>query len=250
MSAAAALVLVVMAGLALSGCESSQTRSARLRPAAGARKAEQGLKIGRSDHDVRIESATLLSDARAGRSAAVVVLHNTSARPIAALPLLFTVTGAGGRRLFSNDLPGASADLTTVGSLPAGDTLTWVDDGIVGVAGGRGIDARVGVPPAPALAHAPPPPVMRLAGVHLDRDPVDGVTAVGRVVNPASVPQERLVVFATARRGGRIVAAGRAVVPLVKPGGAGARFTVFFVGDPTGAKLRLQAPAVSIASAP
>jgi hypothetical protein len=82
--------------------------------------------------------------------------------------------------------------------------------------------------------------------VHLERDPIDGVTAVGRIVNASSIPQQRLVIFATARRGARIVAAGRAVVPVLRPGAKGARFTLFFVGDPKGAKLRVQAPAVSL----
>jgi hypothetical protein len=243
-----ALVLVALAPLALASCESSQTRSARLRAAASHRATEHGLRIARPNPDVRVAAASLVNDA--GRSAAVVELRNTSRRTLAALPLLFTVTGAGDRKLYSNDLPGASADLTTVPSLPAGDTLTWVNDAIVGVRGGRAVAARVGVPATPVPAATTPTPRLRLSGVHLERDPVDGVTAVGRVVNASSIPQQRLVIFATARRGGRIVAAGRAVVPLVRPGAKGARFAVFFVGDPTGAKLRLQAPAVSLGRRP
>lgn len=71
------------------------------------------------------------------------------------------------------------------------------------------------------------------------------MTAAGRVVNPSSIAQDRLAIFVTAQRGGRVVAAGRAVVPLLKPGAKGARFTVFFVGDPTGARLRADAPQVT-----
>ena len=240
------LALLILAPLALAGCESSQARSARLRSAASHRAQERGLRIARPNPDVRVAAATLVNDARAGRSAAVVELRNTSRRTLAALPLLFTVTGDGGRKLFSNNLPGASADLTTVPSLAPGDTLTWVNDAIVGVRGGRAVEARVGEPAAPVPAASGPPPRLRLSGVHLDRDPVDGVTAVGRVFNASSIPQQRLVIFATARRGGRIVAAGRGVVPLLRPGAKGARFTIFFVGDPRGARLRLQAPAVSL----
>jgi hypothetical protein len=240
------LAIVLVAPLALAGCESTQTRSARLRAAASHRAPERKLQIARTNPDVRIAAATLVNDARAGRSAAVVELHNTSRRTLAALPLLFTVTGAGGKKLFSNDLPGASPDLTTVPSLAAGDTLTWVNDAIVGVRGGSAVDARVGEPAKPVATAATSPPRLRVSGVRLERDPIDGVTAVGRIVNASSIAQERLVIFATARRGARIVAAGRAVVPVLRPGAKGARFTLFFVGDPTGAKLRLQAPAVSL----
>jgi hypothetical protein len=250
MTRGGALVILALAPLALAGCESSQARSARERAAASHRVREQGLRIARTNPDVRVAATTLVNDAHAGRSAAVVELRNTSRRTLAALPLLFTVTGAGGKKLFSNDLPGASADLTTVPSLAPGDTLTWVNDAIVGISGGRAVDVRVGEPSAPVAAGGAAPPRVRVSGVHLDHDPIDGVTAVGRVVNASSIPQQRLVIFATARRGGRIVAAGRAVVPVVQPGAKGARFTVFFVGDPTGAKLSLQAPAVNLGRQP
>jgi len=242
-----ALAIVVLAALALSACESSQRRSARLRAAAGSQMAEKGLQVGRANPDVDITAATIINDAEAGRSAAVIELRNTSKRPLVGLPLLFTVTGAGAKKLFSNDSPGASPDLTTVPSLAPGDTLSWVNNAIIGIPGGTAVDARVGEPKAAAGAA---PPQLEVSGVKLETDPVDGVTAVGRVVNPSKVPQERLVIFATARRGSKIVAAGRAVVPVVKPGPRGAEFTVFFVGDPTGAKLTVQAPAVSAAATP
>jgi hypothetical protein len=243
------LAIVVLAALTVAACESSQTRSARLRAAAGHRVAEKGLVITRANPDVRVAGTAILTDAERGRSAAVIEVTNTSRRTLAGLPLLFTVTGAGGKKLFSNGGPGASPDLTTVPSLPPGDTLAWVDDAIIDVTGGLAVDARVGEPAKPA-ATAAKAPAMRLAGVALDRDPVDGVTVRGRVVNPTTTTQERLVVFATARRDGKLVAAGRAVVPVLKPGGKGAPFTVFFVGDPRGAKLQVQAPAVNLGSAP
>jgi hypothetical protein len=250
MSRGAPLAIVVIAALTLSACESSQTRSARLRAAAATRPVERGLAITRTNPDVRVESTTIVNDDKIGRSAAVVELHNTSKRPLAALPLLFTVAGAGGKKLFSNGLPGASPDLTTVPSLGPGDTLSWVNDAIVNVKGGRAVDARVGEPATAPATGSAAPPQLRLSAVRLETDPVDGVTATGRVFNPSQIPQERLVIFATARRGAKIVAAGRAVVPLVKPGSAGARFTIFFVGDPTGAKLRIQAPAVTMKTKP
>lgn len=244
----APLAIVVLATLALAACESSQSRSARLRAAAANRPAERGVQVGRANPDVRIEAATIINDAKAGRSAAVVELRNTSTRPQAALPLLLTVTGAGGKKLFSNNLPGASADLTTVPSIAPGDTLAWVNDAIVGIPGATAVAARVGEPAtAPTTVAAPQ---LRLSKVRLETDPIDGVTAVGRVFNPSQIPQERLVIFATARRGSRIVAAGRGVVPVLKPGEAGAPFKLFFVGDPAGAKLKLQAPAVSLGTQP
>jgi hypothetical protein len=58
------------------------------------------------------------------------------------------------------------------------------------------------------------------------------------------VAQHHLVVFAVARKGGRIVASGRAVLPEVPPG-ASVPFQVYFVGDPSGAQIETSAPATT-----
>lgn len=237
----------VCAALALTGCESTQTRSARLKANASSQAVEQGLQITRDNPDVRVEAATVLTDPRSKRSAAVITLHNTSGRLAAALPLVFELRDAGGQDVYTNASPGAAGDLVTVPSLAPGERLTWVNDAITGVAGARSVAARVGVPAQPATV--PRAPRLRVGKVHLRTDPVDGLTAVGRVVNLSTVTQERLVIFAHATRGGRVVAAGRAIVPILKPGAKGATFTVFFVGNPRGAKLELQAPAVELEAA-
>jgi len=238
---AAIACAAVLVALVLSGCESSQSKSARLRAASEDSAPEKGLAVARANPDVRVTDSTVLTDTKAKRSAAVITLRNTSGRTQTALPLLFTLTDAAGKKVFSNDLPGASPDLTTVPSLAAGGTLVWVNDVIVNVAGATEAKATVGVgKPAGGT-----PPKVRISNVRLENDEIDGATAVGRVRNDSAVVQERLVIFAVARRGRRIVAAGRAVVPRLKPGPKGARFTLFFIGDPAGAKLSLAAPAVS-----
>ncbi len=234
-----------VAGLVLSACESSQSKSERLRSAARNSAPEQGLRIAKVNPDVRVTASTVLTDVKAKRSAAVITLRNTSRRAQAALPLLFTLTDAAGRKVFSNATPGAGADLTTVPSLRPGATLVWVNDAIVNVTGAKGVDAKVGEgTAAPAKT-----PKLRLSEPRLDRDPIDGFTASGKVFNDSAVTQQRLVIFAVARRGRRIVAAGRAVVPRVKPGPKGARFTLFFVGNPSGAALSLAAPPVNFGGA-
>ena len=50
--------------------------------------------------------------------------------------------------------------------------------------------------------------------------------------------------FGVARRAGRIVAAGRAVLPEL-PAGSRLPFQIFFVGDPHGAQLQVSAPATT-----
>jgi hypothetical protein len=67
------------------------------------------------------------------------------------------------------------------------------------------------------------------------------VAATGFAANRSKVDQRKLVITAVARRAGRIVAAGRAQIPRLKPGKR-ARFQIFFIGDPRGAHLDLEAP--------
>jgi hypothetical protein len=60
------------------------------------------------------------------------------------------------------------------------------------------------------------------------------------VVNHSTVAQQELVVDAIARRAGRIVALGRAVIAQ-DPAGSSTPFQIFFVGDPNGARLEFSA---------
>ncbi|HYM55368.1 MAG TPA: hypothetical protein VES97_08400, partial [Solirubrobacteraceae bacterium] len=96
---------------------------------------------------------------------------------------------------------------------------------------------------APAAAGAIPR--ISVQGTRLYEDPTNGVGAEGTVVNHSAIGQRELVVYAVARRGGRIVAAGRAVVPVLAPN-LPTRFQVFFVGSPQGAQLAFEAPPTTL----
>jgi hypothetical protein len=65
--------------------------------------------------------------------------------------------------------------------------------------------------------------------------------AAGGVTNASKIDQRDLVVYAVARKRGRIVAAGRAILPEVSPG-AKVAFQRFFVGDPRSARIEASAP--------
>jgi hypothetical protein len=67
------------------------------------------------------------------------------------------------------------------------------------------------------------------------------VSAEGEVANHSPLAQGELVVYALARRSGKIVAAGRAVVPVLAAG-ATKRFQIFFIGNAKGAQLQVTAP--------
>jgi hypothetical protein len=233
---AVALALVAAAAGA-AGCESTQAKSARLQAAAVNRPAEKGFTIGEPNRDVKVERALVLQDPLG--AAVVVELRNTGRSAQARVPVGVTVTGAGGAKLYANDAPGLDASLTEAPLIEPGGRLLWVDDQVRITDPARRAAAEVGAALGKPVADAPR---IELEGPKLDTDQSGAFTAVGAVRNASSVEQVRLVVFVTAERGGKIVAAGRSIVPRLKAGGK-ARFTAFLAGKAKGARLHATAPA-------
>jgi hypothetical protein len=231
--------------LALAGCSTTAETSARLERAAKAREAADG--GGSAAHGVRVErpsrvvkvTATAVLHSSEG-TAAAVTLRNTSGRTLHEVPIEIHVLDAHGKALYSNTVSGLGAPLTSLSVLPAHATLTWVDDQIPAAGTPASVTAKVGE--GAAILGAPH---LSVAGAHAIEDPSNGPGAEGIVVNESRVAQRELVVFALARRGGRIVAAGRAVLPQA-PAHARSRFQLFFIGSPHGAPLQLAVPASTL----
>jgi hypothetical protein len=223
--------------LALTGCETTAEKSAKLEKAAKhTTLAQTGLSITRTSTEVKVVSTTVLHDSEG--AAAAVTLRNLSPHTLRDVPLAITVKDAGGKTLFRNDAPGLEAALTSLSCLPAGGEVTWVDDQVPAAGGPVNLSAQAGVAPAAAAS----PPKIEVSGMHLAEEPSSGIAATGRIENRSKVAQRSLVVFVLARRAGRIVAAGRAVLPEV-PAGSSVPFQAFFIGDPRGAQLQASAPA-------
>ncbi len=60
-------------------------------------------------------------------------------------------------------------------------------------------------------------PRIELAQPRLEEDQITGFEAVGRVTNASDIEQKRLVIFCVARKAGKVVAAGRAIVDRLAP---------------------------------
>lgn len=233
MRVAAAVALLAL--LALSGCETTAEKSAQLEKAAHhTRLAEKGLTIAKPSRDVRVLSATLVHG-REG-NAAVVTLRNDAAHTLHAVPIAITVKDAHGATLFQNNTAGLEPALTSLGSLAAHGQATWIDDQILTSGTPASVSAIVGESPTASGAL----PRIEVRGVHASEE--GGTTgAAGTVRNGSSVTQQNLVVYVLARRGGRVVAAGRAVLPEVSAG-ASLPFQAFLQGDPGGAQFDASAP--------
>jgi hypothetical protein len=227
---------LLLAVLALSGCESTQAKSARLEAAAQTSKHERGLVVGRQDRDVTVEHTTVLQDANG--AATVVELRNRAAGSLVALPLAVQVLGDGKKRLYANDAPGLDASLVGVAALAGRERLAWVNDQVTLSSPGGEVVAQVGAGAKPGPARLPQ---LQVDGLRVAGDASGDVSIVGEVANTSEIEQRRLVVYVVARRDGKVVAAGRAIVERLKPG-ARAHFSVFPIGDPNGAELSAAAP--------
>jgi hypothetical protein len=234
--------ILALAALALSGCESSQEKSAKLERAAklaAASAAPSGpasaSAVIHPSRKVKVGQVSILRGTEG--LAAVVTLRNTSSTPLRDVPLVLTVRNGGGASIYSNSAPEQAPGLGSASLIGAHSELTWIDDQIQG--SGQGLKGTVKAGEAPAVDG--PVPQITIAGAHLIEDPSSGPGAEGSVVNHSSVSQSELVVYAVVRSSGRIVAAGRAVLADA-PAGASTRFQLFFIGDPRGGRLEVLAP--------
>ncbi len=228
-----------MLALLCSGCETTAEKSAKLEKAAKRHTlaAEQGLTITRASTVVKV-LGTAFVHGREG-SAVVVTLRNSSARTMRDVPISLSLKDAQGKTVYSNGTPGLAKTLTSIALLPAHAKLTWIDDQIP-AASASSVAARVGEG-SPASG---PAPHLTIAETHLASESSGTSTLEGAVRNPSAAAQPELVIDAVARRGERVVAAGRAVLASLEAG-ASTPFQVFFVGSAAGAQLEVGAPATA-----
>jgi hypothetical protein len=231
-----ALALVLSsAAIALSGCETTAEKSARLERAAKrvAQATQTGLKITHPSTVVKVLASQIVHGSEG--TAVVLTLRNDSAKALGEVPIAISLKNASGASVYSNATPGLAKTLTSIALLGAHATTTWIDDQIQ-ARDATSASAEVGEGKLVGGA----PPQLALREVQLAEGSAEGTLA-----NGSSVDQSELVIYAVAKRGGRVVAAGRAVLASVDAG-ASTPFQVFFVGDPTGAKLQLSAPPTSV----
>ncbi|GAC1438881.1 MAG: hypothetical protein NVSMB51_15710 [Solirubrobacteraceae bacterium] len=239
---AGALALLSLA--LLSACESTQSQSARLAKHAAKIATATGQSVTQANSSVKILGTSLLQSSNG--TAAVIALQNTSPRPLVSLPIEIMVNDAKGATVFKNDSAGLEPSLVQVPLLAPGKPSYWVNDQILGGKSGSTVKAIVGDTkrrPAAAL------PRITVSGAHIQIDPANGAELVGTVRNESNIQQVKLTVFGVAVKGGRVVAAGRAGIPLLPPAAKSPKpvhFAIFFIGDPRGAKLELSAPPTTL----
>jgi hypothetical protein len=240
---------LVLLALALTGCESNIERSARLAKLAHhVTRVRPGLVVTRENPDVKVLATTVLHDENG--TAAVVTLRSGSPRPLRDVPIAIALHDPRGRTLYQNNTPGLTGALVSAPLLIPGQPFDWVDDQVQASGAFGALSVRIGE--APAAGGAPAGgglagglPHLTVQDVRLSEESASGASAEGTVVNHSAVAQQELVVYAVGRRNGKIVAAGRAVLPNV-PANSSTPFQVFFIGSPKGAALQLSAPPTTL----
>ncbi len=233
-----ATVALGLAGAAalLSGCQSTQSKSAELAEQSGGVSQEQGLEIDKRSRDVKVTGTAVVSDPNG--TAAIVELKNTGKKTVVNVPIAIDVR-KGGKSVFANDAPGLEPSLVSVAALKPGESLTWVNDQVF--TAGPKVDVKVG-----ATDERPPAklPEIDVSAPRVGGDPTSGFAIEGKVTNRSDLLQRKLVLYAVARKDGKVVAAGRGQVERLKPHAA-AGYQIFFIGNPEGARVELAAPPTS-----
>ncbi|MFN8113513.1 MAG: hypothetical protein U0R51_09975 [Solirubrobacterales bacterium] len=234
-----------LAGAALlaAGCQSTQATSAQ-REAEGQKliKSEKGLVVKQKNKDIEVVDTTLLSDKNG--TAVVVEVKNTSDQGYAHVPIAIDVSDAKGKTVFKNNVPGLAPALTEIPAIGPGETFDWVHDQILATGEPDEVEATIGAGGEELPAS---PPEIELTNPTLKQDQFSGVEATGEAENKSQVEQRDVTVFAVARDGNRIVAAGRGGLRRLEADpDHGTPYHVFFIGDPEGADIEVTAPPVQL----
>lgn len=228
---------LLLLAVTLAGCESTQSKSAKLE-ANGADLAKvEKVKIGAENKSIELVDQTLLTDQYG--SAVVLELKNDSGQGQADIPIAIKVLNAKGRPVYQNNVEGLEAGLLGLGLIGPGETAYWVHDQVMATSKPVKVEATIGTADGKYPAQLPE---IVVSAPTLENDPVSGKFVSGTVVNKSSVEQVDLLLSAVALKGGKVVAAGRGLIPKLKTDGKPESYRIYFIGDPTGAQIQVTAP--------
>lgn len=230
-----ALLLLLVTPVALGACESSQTKSARLAKQGAKAAVLASVDVGVKNPDVRVVGTELVRGA--DTTVAVVELESTRAQDQIGVPIQIDVRDAKGASTYKNDLDGLQPSLQQLAYLPAGKRSLWINDQVLSAAPAKTVDVSVGRPTSSAPRGSDPRITIERAALETDES---GTFVKGIVVNRSRVAQLAMPIYGVVRKGGRIVAAGRALVDRVDPAPTPKPvvFRILLVGgDPRGGRV-------------
>jgi hypothetical protein len=225
---------VLLGALALGSCSSSQDKARAIRDQAQA-SAPKPLVISKPNKDLKVGDTTMLHDQNG--DAIVVPVTNESANTLVGVPILVEIKDAKGTTIYKNSTPGIDYALNHIALIKPHETFYWVNDQLTGQ--GKTTKVRVGQPEEKPPSG--PLPEYTVSDPRFGTD-FSGVKVSGTVRTDSKVDQSHLILFAVARQGNQIVAAGRGQIKKLKHSAKPSPYVIYFIGDPTGAAVTIQAP--------
>ena len=225
--------LAVLAGLTPTACQSSQDKARAIRERAQA-TAPKPLVIPKPNKDLKVGDPTLLHDQNG--DAIVVPVTNETDKTLVSLPILVEIKN-GKQTVYKNDTAGLDYALNHIALIEPHETLYWVNDQVTG----QGKTAKITVGEPESKPPAGPLPHYTVSDPRFGND-FSGVKVSGTVKTESKIDQSHLILFAVARQGDRIVAAGRGQIKKLKHTAKPAPYVIYFIGDPTGSEVTIQAP--------
>jgi hypothetical protein len=241
-SAGRTIVALLLAGLSLglSACETTADKSARLARENKFKLNEKaGLDVKQTSKQVLVRDTHLLSDNYG--QAVVVELENVSGQHYLGVPIELTIKDDKGEQVFRNDTPGLDRALTHLAAIEGGEKGFWIYDQLAGIESGAKPKVVVG-DGDPAKVKALPQ--FKISDTEVFEDP-DGTSINGKIGNGSDVEQKDLVLYGIVRKGDKVVAAGTAQIEKLAPR-RGARFQMFFIGDPTKGEVEYFVPPTAV----
>jgi hypothetical protein len=234
-----ALAFAALAGVSLTACQSSQDKARALRAQAVA-EAPKPLTIPHPYKKVKVLDSTLLHDQYG--DAIVVDVKNESNQTLVNVPILVDLRNQKGKSVYENNTAGSATALNHIALLKPGETFSWVNDQLNPSQPPKSAKVTIGPPEGKAPAQLPE---LVVSPPKLGHD-ISGTKVSGTVTNKSHIDQTQLTLFAVARQGGRVVAAGRGAIKKLKVGARPGNYVIFFIGNPAGADVSVEAPPVNL----
>ena len=228
---------ILIAAVLVAGCESTQSKSAKLE-ANGADLAKvDKIRIGAENQNIKLLDRQLLTDQYG--SAVVLKVRNESGQGQVDIPIVLNVKGANGKSVYKNNIEGLEAGLLGIGLIGPSTDAYWVNDQVLATAKPASFEVKIGTAEGKYPAQVPE---IEVSEPKLELDPTSGKFISGTVTNRSSIEQIDLLLSAVALKGDKIVAAGRGLIPKLKADGKPEPYRIYFIGDPTGANIEVFAP--------
>ena len=200
------VIAAVAALAALCGCESTVDAAKKFAASGAAAFKQKGISVGAVNRDIEILGTSVIQDQNG--AAVVIDVRNIGTHAAMGAPIAINVKDAHGHSVFRNNEAGLEPALAHLPLLAPGEQFSWINDQVQPNGTPKRVVARIGTAQSPR----PCPSELPISQLKLTNDPVSGAELSGKVQNSLSVPQTHLVIFAVAKKGNKIVAAGRAIL--------------------------------------